>query len=121
MANNCPRCGAGLRGWERICSDCKGKPLAGGAAAHQILDTIRPLPAAPIPIAPVTGNAKPKQLPVTDNAITIKPVTGNADRQAELKRKRIAAGIVRLELWAHIDDHASIKSHAANLSAKRTK
>ena len=46
----------------------------------------------------------------------------NAQRQAELKAKRQAAGLVPVtNLWAHPDDVKPIREHAAKLARKRAK
>ena len=41
-------------------------------------------------------------------------------RVAELRARRQAAGLVRLELYAHLDDHGPIKTLAETLQSKRT-
>lgn len=44
----------------------------------------------------------------------------NAERQADLKARRIAAGLVPVtNLWAHPDDVKAIREHAAKLARKR--
>jgi hypothetical protein len=46
----------------------------------------------------------------------------NAQRQAELKERRQAAGLVPVtNLWAHPDDVQPIMEHAAKLVRKRAK
>lgn len=46
----------------------------------------------------------------------------NAQRQAELKERRQAAGLVPVtNLWAHPDDVQPIREHAAKLARKRAK
>jgi hypothetical protein len=42
-------------------------------------------------------------------------------RVAELRARRKAEGLTRLELFAHPDDHEPIKAHAARLQQKRIK
>lgn len=42
-------------------------------------------------------------------------------RVAELRARRKAEGLTRLELFAHPDDHEPIKAHAAKLQRKRVK
>ena len=43
-----------------------------------------------------------------------------AKRQAELKSRREAEGVKKVNgLFAHVDDHAEIKAHAAKLAKKR--
>lgn len=42
-----------------------------------------------------------------------------AERVAALRAAREAKGLKRLELYAHPDDHAAIKEHAAELARKR--
>lgn len=43
-----------------------------------------------------------------------------AQRVTESKARKIAAGLREIRsLWAHPDDHATIRAHAAKLSAKR--
>ena len=49
------------------------------------------------------------------------PKTG-AQRQAELKARRVAAGLVPVtNLWAHADDVPPIRDHAAKLARRRAK
>ena len=44
----------------------------------------------------------------------------NAQRQAELKARRVAAGLVPVtNLWAHPDDVQPIREHAAKLARRR--
>lgn len=44
----------------------------------------------------------------------------NAERQAELKARRIAAGLVPVtNLWAHKQDVVPIREHAAKLARRR--
>ena len=46
----------------------------------------------------------------------------NAERQADLKARRIAAGLVPVtNLWAHADDVQPIRDHAAKLARRREK
>ena len=48
------------------------------------------------------------------------PAKTNAERQADLKARRVAAGLVQVSnLWAHPDDVAPIKAHAAKLVKRR--
>jgi hypothetical protein len=54
---------------------------------------------------------------VTDEA----KKTRSAPRQEALRKRREAEGLKRLELWAHKDDHQSIKDHATTLAANRKK
>ena len=50
------------------------------------------------------------------------PAKTNAQRQAELKARRIAAGLVQVtNLWAHADDVLPIRENAAKLARKRAK
>lgn len=42
-----------------------------------------------------------------------------AQRQAELKARRIAAGLVRVCVWLHPDDAAALREHAAKLAKRR--
>lgn len=42
-----------------------------------------------------------------------------AERKAEQRKRLADAGLTRLELWAHPDDHAALKECAAQLQAKR--
>lgn len=44
-----------------------------------------------------------------------------AERKAAQRQRNAEAGLVRLELYAHPEDHASIKEHAAKLQRKRDK
>jgi hypothetical protein len=44
-----------------------------------------------------------------------------AARVAALRKRRTASGLTRLEVYAHPDDHAPIKAHAARLARKRAK
>lgn len=44
----------------------------------------------------------------------------NAERQADLKARRVAAGLVPVtNLWAHPEDVQAIRGHAAKLARKR--
>jgi hypothetical protein len=46
----------------------------------------------------------------------------NAQRQADLKARRVAAGLVPVtNLWAHPDDVEAIREHAAKLARKRAR
>lgn len=46
----------------------------------------------------------------------------NAKRQAELKARRLASGLVPVtNLWSHADDVPPIREHAAKLARKRAK
>jgi hypothetical protein len=48
------------------------------------------------------------------------PAKTNAQRQADLKAKRQAAGLVPVtNLWAHPDDVQAIRDHAAKLARRR--
>lgn len=49
---------------------------------------------------------------------TPKPV---ATRVAALRQRRAVAGIKRLELYAHADDHPRIRHYAATLTKDREK
>ena len=44
-----------------------------------------------------------------------------AQRKAEQRARDKLAGLVRVELYAHADDVAAIKAHAARLAKKRAK
>lgn len=44
-----------------------------------------------------------------------------AERQRTLRQARTAAGLVRLEIWAHPADHAPIKAFAAKVQRRREK
>ena len=44
-----------------------------------------------------------------------------AQRQAALKARRIAAGLVMVKLWCHPDDTAPIQAHAQRLAKARAK
>ena len=56
------------------------------------------------------------QAAVTERAKT------NAERQAGLKSRRVAAGLVQVtNLWAHADDVLPIREHAAKLARRREK
>ena len=50
--------------------------------------------------------------------MTAKPAT---ERMAALRKRRLAAGLTRLELWAHPDDHDAIKALAEKLRNRRNK
>ncbi len=50
--------------------------------------------------------------------MTTKPAT---NRMAALRQRRSDEGLKRMEIWAHPDDHAAIKSAAAKITAKRAK
>jgi hypothetical protein len=43
------------------------------------------------------------------------------ERMREMRQRREALGLVRLELYAHPGDHAAIKALAAKLQGKREK
>ena len=44
----------------------------------------------------------------------------NAERQADLKARRVAAGLVSLKnVWVHPDDVAAMREHAAKLARRR--
>lgn len=45
----------------------------------------------------------------------------NAERQAKLKKARLDAGLVRVELYATPDDAEKIRSYAAEISASLQK
>jgi hypothetical protein len=48
------------------------------------------------------------------------PAKTNAERQADLKARRVAAGLVPVtNLWAHPDDVQAIRDHAAKLARRR--
>lgn len=44
-----------------------------------------------------------------------------AERKADERQRRADAGLVRLEVYAHPDDHAAIKELAAKLQRKRAR
>lgn len=48
--------------------------------------------------------------------MTAKPVT---QRMAELRARRVKLGLIRLELYAHKDDHEAIRRYAATKALKR--
>jgi hypothetical protein len=52
--------------------------------------------------------------------IVMTPKT-NTERVQALRARREALGLTRLELYAHPEDHASIKALAAKLQRKRMK
>jgi len=45
----------------------------------------------------------------------------NTKRVSNLRKRREAAGVKRLELYAHENDHAQIKALANKLAQKRSK
>ena len=46
----------------------------------------------------------------------------NAERQADLKARRTAAGLVSLKnVWVHPDDVLAMREHAAKLARRRAK
>ena len=48
------------------------------------------------------------------------PAKTNAERQADLKARRLAAGLVSLRnVWVHPDDVAAMREHAAKLAKRR--
>ena len=50
------------------------------------------------------------------------PAKTNSERQAGLKARRIAAGLVRLKnVWVHPDDVPAMREHAAKLACKRAR
>lgn len=98
------RCGLNHRGYEvQLCRI----ELAKRAHATVLPEKIEAVVA--VPGKPVTGNAAANQA----------TVTGNAKRQAELKSKRIAQGLIRVESWIHPDDARAIKEPAKRLNEQR--
>jgi hypothetical protein len=50
------------------------------------------------------------------------PAKTNAQRQADLKARRLAAGLVSLRnVWVHPDDVAAMREHAGKLARRRTR
>ena len=50
------------------------------------------------------------------------PAKTNAERQADLKARRLAAGLVSLKnVWVHPDDVPDMREHAAKLARRREK
>ena len=50
------------------------------------------------------------------------PAKTNAQRQADLKARRVAAGLVPVtNLWAHPDDVQAIRNAAAKVAQKRAR
>jgi hypothetical protein len=48
------------------------------------------------------------------------PAKTNAERQADLKARRTAAGLVSLKnVWVHPDDVPEMREHAAKLARRR--
>ena len=48
------------------------------------------------------------------------PAKTNAERQADLKARRTAAGLVSLKnVWVHPDDVPAMREHAAKLARRR--
>jgi hypothetical protein len=45
----------------------------------------------------------------------------SAEKMRELRQRREAMGLTRLELYAHPEDHAALKKEAAKLQRKREK
>lgn len=44
-----------------------------------------------------------------------------AERMKALREARKGAGLTEVRVWAHPEDHAAIKAHAAKLQRKREK
>lgn len=50
------------------------------------------------------------------------PAKTNAQRQADLKARRTAAGLVSLKnVWVHPDDVPEMREHAAKLAKRRAR
>jgi hypothetical protein len=50
----------------------------------------------------------------------LSPAKTNAERQADLKARRLAAGLVSLKnVWVHPDDVAAMREHAEKLARRR--
>ena len=50
------------------------------------------------------------------------PAKTSAERQADLKTRRTAAGLVSLKnVWVHPDDVPAMREHAAKLARRREK
>lgn len=49
------------------------------------------------------------------------PAKTTAERKADERQRRADAGLTRLEVYAHPDDHEAIKALAAKLQRKREK
>lgn len=47
------------------------------------------------------------------------PAKTNAQRQADLKDRRLAAGLVQWKVWVHPDDVPALKEVADKLARKR--
>lgn len=57
-----------------------------------------------------------------ENAVkTLRRQAQTAQRVAALRERRAQAGLARLELWAHPEDHAAIKAAAQRLAKRRNK
>jgi hypothetical protein len=52
---------------------------------------------------------------------TMNAAKTSAQRMNETRERRASLGLVRLELYAHPDDHEALKAHAAKLQRKRVK
>lgn len=48
-------------------------------------------------------------------------MTPDKDRQAAARKRKAAAGLVRLELWAHPEDRPAIVAYAERLAKRREK
>jgi hypothetical protein len=68
------------------------------------------------------GRIHDTEPPTWDALLSSCAAKTNAERQADLKARRIATGMRQVtNLWAHPDDHAAIKAYAAKLQRKRQK
>lgn len=103
----------------RACLGCKlGHDTLQPCAVARRLHASGRLPQPGDMVSPAPTLMVKIQLPVTKSVA--KQVTGNAGKQAAFKLQQIAKGLVRLELWAHPDDHAAIKAFAKQAADNRS-
>ena len=57
---------------------------------------------------------------LADGWAAVSPAKTNAERQADLKARRTAAGLLSLKnVWVHPDDVRAMREHAAKLARRR--
>lgn len=74
-------------------------------------------------LVPLNGMSKEAALAWVDGLRALPPLTAKtpSERKAAERQRRQDAGLVRLELWAHPDDHAALKALAEKLAKRRAK
>jgi hypothetical protein len=69
----------------------------------------------------IYGYGKTRDEAIADAEVVGTTAKTAAERKAAERQRRSDAGLVRLELYSHPEDHAAIKEHAAKLQRKREK